>query len=97
MRTGALLLELSSVFALARTVTAALNATIDDSYGDSRTGFLPEYQPIDAWQTGHNCSSCGNTPDDRTQIHNGTWHYATSTTVSRPNVTVNFQGESSDA
>ena len=75
------------------------NRTIDDSYGDLITGFIPKYSPRDQWSQGtpdNNCCLDGTVrPDNLSQLHNGTWHQTQlfsniSDTV--PTVTIQFTG-----
>ena len=53
-----------------------VNRTIDDKFGDSVTGQVPQYIPDGVWDQGDECAGCHAQPD-RTQVHNGTWHDAT--------------------
>ncbi|EJD46547.1 hypothetical protein AURDEDRAFT_164375 [Auricularia subglabra TFB-10046 SS5] len=53
-----------------------VNVTIDDTFGDARTGVRPDYMPADLWI--ETCSSCAGTikdsPFDWSQVHNSTLH-----------------------
>ena len=52
---------------------------IDDRYGDSVTGALPQYSRdgVNCWNEGPGCSACTLQPQ-ALQAHNGTWHDTTS-------------------
>ena len=41
---------------------ALVNRTIDDEHGDSVTGVVPSYLPIDSWRQGSRCKECNITP-----------------------------------
>lgn len=62
---------------------APTNFTIDDTIGDSHTGFIPTYSPSDKWALGQQCTGCnihsGTTSDtiDVQQVFDGTWHDST--------------------
>ncbi|EIN07894.1 hypothetical protein PUNSTDRAFT_27065, partial [Punctularia strigosozonata HHB-11173 SS5] len=67
-----------------------MNYTIDDLYGDSRTGKLPGY--LGGWNYGPNCPGCTVQPNG-TMAFNGSWHDATRTNDPSPrSVTMNFTG-----
>ncbi|THH03760.1 hypothetical protein EW145_g6032 [Phellinidium pouzarii] len=53
-----------------------INVTVDDQFGDSQTGALPEFLPSDGWAQGNICSGCGVQPDPSQAFH-GTWHDTT--------------------
>lgn len=68
-----------------------VNRTIDDKYGDSVTGRVPEYLPS-SWQSGDTCSGC-HVQLDHSQCHNGTWRDKTFNTGDEPTfVRVQFNG-----
>jgi len=79
-----------AVYVQAAIVTT--NYTIDDTFGDSRTGQKVLYQPSDLWGD-QTCLGCAILPDASKMI-NGTYHEAT-WNPGRPqlNVTINFSGE----
>jgi hypothetical protein len=52
------------------------NITIDDEAGDSISGFLPGYSPVNGWTQGASCTGCAAQPDP-IRAFNGTWHDAT--------------------
>ncbi|KAI0800516.1 hypothetical protein C8Q74DRAFT_421266 [Fomes fomentarius] len=54
----------------------SMNRTIDDEYGDSVTGLVPQYSPPGAWHQGSTCGGCF-VHLDPSQVLNGTWHDAT--------------------
>lgn len=82
---------------LALVLAAGVNRTVDDTFGDSISKTMPVYEPAKAWRTGGDCTTCGTTPDDRSQIWNGTWHYASATNGEIRNVSVSFTGEYSQS
>jgi len=53
-----------------------VNVTIDDTHGDSVTGALPVYSPVNAWKDGTNCSECSVKPDP-TLARQGSWRDTT--------------------
>ncbi|EJD46452.1 hypothetical protein AURDEDRAFT_123933 [Auricularia subglabra TFB-10046 SS5] len=57
------------VFAPARLV----NVTIDDRFGDERTGLLPDYQPSDSWVPVNESSRPAVQGADWTRVQNRTW------------------------
>ncbi|KAJ6476356.1 hypothetical protein C8R45DRAFT_833857 [Mycena sanguinolenta] len=58
-------------------ISALLNRTIDDLYGDSVTGSLPTYGPsISGWNVDNNCTSCHGQPD-AAQMVDHSWHDTT--------------------
>ncbi|KAJ7024164.1 hypothetical protein C8F04DRAFT_738407 [Mycena alexandri] len=75
-------------------VSIASNYTIDDLEGDSRTGVLPLYEPLNLWNAvvDGNCNICWIHPDpNRTFEH--TWHDATQNVGDAPpSVTIQFIG-----
>jgi hypothetical protein len=69
------------------------NATIDDQFGDLRTG-LPAiiYQPIQKWHFGPSCGVCTIKLDSQ-QTSNGSWHDSTSySPTDVKNITLSFNG-----
>ena len=56
-----------------------VNRTIDDNIGDSFTGAIPVYFPVDQWQLGETCAECRvNTRIvDASRTFDGTWHDST--------------------
>jgi hypothetical protein len=74
-------------------VTAtATNYTIDDTYGDLRTGQKVVYKPSDLWGT-QTCTGCAILPDP-SQMMNGTYHEATwNPGDSQLSMSINFSGE----
>ncbi|KAH9930966.1 uncharacterized protein B0H18DRAFT_120087 [Fomitopsis serialis] len=69
------LILLHSVFVFAET------RTIDDTFGDSVTGEIPNYSSSDCWSQGPDCSGCFLQPD-ASKAYNGTWHDTSSNTCS---------------
>lgn len=61
--------------ALLPVALSAENRTIDDSFGDSATGFKPEFTPSSSWNTGE-CAGCAIKPD-AARAFGGTWTEAT--------------------
>ncbi|KAJ7625524.1 hypothetical protein FB45DRAFT_921658 [Roridomyces roridus] len=57
-------------------VAVVTNRTIDDTYGDPITGFMPFYAPASQWNP-TNCTGCFVQPDP-SQLFNGTRHDTTS-------------------
>lgn len=55
---------------------ALVNITIDDKYGDPKTGNQVMYSPPDSWNDGTNCSACTARPDPSIPYLN-TWHDGT--------------------
>ncbi|KAI0760662.1 hypothetical protein C8Q74DRAFT_1221242 [Fomes fomentarius] len=55
----------------------SVNRTIDDRYGDSVTGQLPQFMP-NPWSNEEQCQGCYRdaSPDPK-ECHNGTWSYMT--------------------
>ena len=54
---------------------ALVNRTIDDELGDSVTGVVPSYLPINSWVQGSRCKGCRITPAvDPHQPLDSTWH-----------------------
>jgi hypothetical protein len=71
------------------------NFTIDDTYGDARTGVIPTYEPGndtapygDAWTA--NCEGCRVVPNPK-EVFNGTWHHATDLHSGYTGLTTSFQ------
>ncbi|KAM6500168.1 hypothetical protein JOM56_003182 [Amanita muscaria] len=69
-----------------------VNRTIDSSFGDPATGFVPRYQPQDMWfnQTcqGSNCLQL-----DKEKVFDGTWNVAVyHSGLANVNVTLQFTG-----
>jgi hypothetical protein len=55
----------------------SVNVTIDDTKGDSLTGALVVYAPLNAWNDRANCNdSCPIQPDE-TMLNDQTWHGST--------------------
>ncbi|KAJ7662914.1 hypothetical protein B0H17DRAFT_1257583 [Mycena rosella] len=68
------------------------NRTVDDFNGDLITGFLPLYEPQNAWNTDGNCTSCSVKPDP-TQALDHTWHDSSQRAGDSPSsVTLQFTG-----
>ncbi|THH14621.1 hypothetical protein EW146_g5741 [Bondarzewia mesenterica] len=57
---------------------AFINRTIDDQYGDEKTGLLPSYSPVAGWSQGANCAGCLAQPLASNAYRN-TWHDSTHT------------------
>ncbi|KAI0666259.1 hypothetical protein C8Q78DRAFT_462469 [Trametes maxima] len=53
-----------------------VNVTIDDAYGDERTGLPIEYTPADYWKAGHACTDSTAHPDP-SRAYKSTWHDGT--------------------
>ncbi|KAI0760712.1 hypothetical protein C8Q74DRAFT_1372525 [Fomes fomentarius] len=68
-----MLLRCILIFALCAEWARAIsvNRTIDDRYGDSVTGQLPQFMP-NSWSKGEQCPGCHAQPDPK-ECHNGTW------------------------
>ncbi|KAH9911274.1 uncharacterized protein BXZ73DRAFT_57232, partial [Epithele typhae] len=72
----------------------AVNVTIDDYYGDSRTGALPTFDPAGTTE-GAGCDSCNinRAGIDPSQIFRGTWHESTNRDSSdKLTITATFTG-----
>ncbi|KAI0717143.1 hypothetical protein C8Q76DRAFT_616887, partial [Earliella scabrosa] len=54
----------------------SVNRTIDDQWGDSLSGALPQYDPPDRWQQGLHCRTCA-ISFDTSLVYRGTWHDST--------------------
>ncbi|KAJ7167452.1 hypothetical protein C8R43DRAFT_877357 [Mycena crocata] len=68
------------------------NRTIDDTKGDSITGFIPIYSPAKQWTPGTNCSGCLVQPEIG-RLFDYTWHDTTQGDGGVPStVTLNFTG-----
>lgn len=52
---------------------ALLNVSIDDTFGDERTGNQISYLPSNGWKFGQNCTDCTAVPE-RGQNFRHTWH-----------------------
>ncbi|KAJ7923044.1 hypothetical protein B0H13DRAFT_2185293 [Mycena leptocephala] len=65
-----------------------VNVTIDDTKGDSLTGALVVYAPLNAWNDRANCNnSCPIQPDE-TMLNDQTWHGSTFSANSKPHANV---------
>ncbi|KAF8238444.1 hypothetical protein L208DRAFT_1355266 [Tricholoma matsutake] len=53
-----------------------INVTIDDYFGDSKTGSQITYLPVGAWVYGPSCPNCAAHPEPK-NAHLGTWHVGT--------------------
>ncbi|KAH9932120.1 uncharacterized protein BXZ73DRAFT_47029 [Epithele typhae] len=87
---GAILFAL--LLAASPPTATAVNHTIDDTFGDSSTGFRPQYAPGFQWSIGGPiCTNCLPTSFDLDpkQLFNGTYHLALSQNVT---LTLNFTG-----
>ncbi|RPD82797.1 hypothetical protein L226DRAFT_528924 [Lentinus tigrinus ALCF2SS1-7] len=64
---------------LATSASSAYNVTVDDKYGDQKTGFVPLYLPQGAWAQGSECSGCAlnSTYINPSKVLNGSWHDST--------------------
>ncbi|KAJ7289250.1 hypothetical protein C8J57DRAFT_428405 [Mycena rebaudengoi] len=70
--------------------------TIDDTLGDSRTGALPVYNPVDSFSQNSNCADCTIRADLR-RAFQGTWHDSSQFPNSPPvSVTLSFTGTTID-
>ncbi|KAJ6501603.1 hypothetical protein C8R47DRAFT_923728, partial [Mycena vitilis] len=54
-----------------------VNATIDDTTGDSLTGAFVTYTPPDAWNSGATCGNACAVKPDISKLNGGTWHDST--------------------
>lgn len=70
-----LLTGVSFLFFLPFVLASLVNVTIDDNFGDPRTGTQIIYLPPGTWNNGTKCSGC--THPDPSQLYNGTWHDST--------------------
>lgn len=61
----------ASFLCLPITLANLINVTIDDRFGDEKTGTKIIYSPPDAWNMGEQCSGCTARPDS-TQAYMGT-------------------------
>ncbi|KIY70438.1 hypothetical protein CYLTODRAFT_347729 [Cylindrobasidium torrendii FP15055 ss-10] len=69
----------------------AINITIDDTYGDSETGAVPIYSPVNAWD-GADCMKCAIQPD-ASKAHDGSWYAATyNKGMESLNISFSFEG-----
>ncbi|KAJ7191795.1 hypothetical protein GGX14DRAFT_380733 [Mycena pura] len=67
------------------------NRTIDDTYGDAVTGFIPIYTSA-SWNVGQNCSWCSVRPDPN-QAFDSSWHDITYNDGDEPpSVALEFTG-----
>ncbi|KAJ7191770.1 hypothetical protein GGX14DRAFT_528638 [Mycena pura] len=74
-----------------RCFAAISNRTIDDTYGDAITGFIPIYTSAN-WNVGQNCSRCFVRPDPH-QAFDSSWHDITYYVGDEPpSVTLEFTG-----
>lgn len=73
-------------------ITTPRNYTIDDTFGDSRTGQMAVYKPSTLWGN-QTCYGCAILPDTA-QMMNGTYHEAT-WNPGKPqlSITINFNGK----
>ncbi|KII86391.1 hypothetical protein PLICRDRAFT_288452 [Plicaturopsis crispa FD-325 SS-3] len=65
-----------SLLRLPVSLGALVNGTIDDKFGDARTGAQWAYLPDGAWNDGTNCPSCTAQPA-ASQAFMGSWHDGT--------------------
>ncbi|KAI0756231.1 hypothetical protein C8Q80DRAFT_1115816 [Daedaleopsis nitida] len=70
----AALCAVAILFAVSGALAGPINRTIDDQFGDSVTGVLPQY--LGAWNRVP-CSVCRAKPDP-SKVYRGTWHDTTS-------------------
>ena len=61
---------------LASSSASLVNVTIDDAFGDPKTGQQIAYQPSNAWQAGNGCQPCTAKPSPASEAWAGTWHDA---------------------
>ena len=73
-----LLSLLLAFLSIATAASAATNRTIDDQQGDSVTGAVPSYSPVEAWSQGSTCDGCY-VQLDTAHTFDGTWHDSTHT------------------
>ena len=67
-------LFLVSLLVFSPCLAKLVNVTIDDGYGDSRTGAQIAYSPESAWRDGRvECSGCNARPNSAL-LYNRTWH-----------------------
>ncbi|TFK88887.1 hypothetical protein K466DRAFT_52500 [Polyporus arcularius HHB13444] len=76
---AAQLLWLWALLRTTRVAGALVNRTIDDQFGDTSTGFVPSYSPLDKWARGDLCTGCNIHPGtvNVSQTHDQTWHDST--------------------
>ncbi|KAI0633045.1 hypothetical protein C8Q77DRAFT_865645 [Trametes polyzona] len=90
------LLQLLLLSATATTRGILVNRTIDDQKGDSVTGAVPDFLPVDRWNIGQTCTRCSvhSGVVDPGKTFDGTWHDGThyDATDSNMTVVVNFTG-----
>ncbi|OBZ78935.1 hypothetical protein A0H81_00321 [Grifola frondosa] len=67
------ILSLLSSHHFVQTFAALVNVTVDDTYGDPRTGNQFVYTPSQIWNFGPTCIPCFAKPD-ASQAYLGTWH-----------------------
>ncbi|KZV84451.1 hypothetical protein EXIGLDRAFT_288776 [Exidia glandulosa HHB12029] len=74
-----------------------VNVTIDDTFGDERTGAIPKYTSAHLWNARSatdGCTTCYAQPDG-SQFHHNTWHDETTFTGQIPsNMSLSFMGTS---
>jgi hypothetical protein len=94
------LLALALTLALVPPALSALvNVTIDNKYGDPRTGAQFIFSPNGAWYDGPGCTTCQAQPDP-SRAYNGTWVDSTFNTLlgsnpfpkAIPTASINFTG-----
>ena len=70
-------LFLASLLISSQSIAKLVNTTIDDGYGDPRTGAQIDYSPPSAWLDGRvECPGCIAKPNSAL-LYNRTWHDST--------------------
>ena len=67
-------------------IGATANFTIDDQFGDERTGVVPTYYPAGNWAQGADCPGCALQPN-KDYAFMQTWHDSTYDPIRRPGIT----------
>lgn len=92
-----LVLFLAVLHSTSKVYAVLVNRTIDDTNGDSVTGFPPSYIPSeDFWNRQSGCSRCWSHLDT-SSVFDGTWHSSTfdATHTTAKAVNISFTGNSS--
>jgi hypothetical protein len=73
-----------------------VNRTIDSSYGDPLTNFIPQYHPPNAWSN-QTCTTCPIQSPPGEPAFNGTWMATQTLPYQNVNFTLEFTGMSYSA
>ncbi|KZV95925.1 hypothetical protein EXIGLDRAFT_706332 [Exidia glandulosa HHB12029] len=89
--TLALALWIIAPYSISMALACKVNVTIDDTFGDERTGQVPIYTSATAWGESAPVCRCDMNPDPA-QMHNQTWHVHESRPGQIPaNITFTFR------